>query len=107
HRARDKPPNEHPRHRGRLRRLPRRQFLHRPNNSRQSAMDSRKQLPSTEFDRLRNSIRPTGLTQDDAIEATQFAIWRYTELTWDASWVWRSPASEEAYWHLIDGANNN
>ena len=46
-----------------------------------------------------------GISLNDAIEATQYAIWRYTELTFDASWAWSTPDSETAYWYLINGAN--
>lgn len=46
-----------------------------------------------------------GISLNDAIEATQYAIWRYTELTFDAPWAWSSPDSETAYWYLINGAN--
>ncbi|ROR93094.1 LPXTG-motif cell wall-anchored protein/TQXA domain-containing protein [Salana multivorans] len=45
------------------------------------------------------------ISRNDAIEATQYAIWRYTDLTWDASWSWESEDSETAYWYLVDGAN--
>ncbi|WP_353114388.1 Cys-Gln thioester bond-forming surface protein [Microbacterium sp.] len=46
-----------------------------------------------------------GISRNDAIEATQYAIWRYTDLGWDASWNWETPASETAYWYLVNGAN--
>lgn len=46
-----------------------------------------------------------GLSQDDAIEATQYAIWRYTDLTYDAPWDWETEDSEDAYWYLVNGAN--
>jgi len=45
-----------------------------------------------------------GISQNDAIEATQYAIWRYTELDYDAPWYWTDQDSENAYWYLIDGA---
>ncbi|WP_160318849.1 VaFE repeat-containing surface-anchored protein [Arthrobacter sp. ERGS1:01] len=48
-----------------------------------------------------------GLSVNDAIEATQYAIWRYTELDYDASWNWESPNSEAVYWYLVNGANTN
>ncbi|WP_416447266.1 VaFE repeat-containing surface-anchored protein [Leucobacter sp. HNU] len=41
----------------------------------------------------------------DATEATQYAIWRYTDLTFDASWNWNSDDSKAAYWYLVNGAN--
>lgn len=46
-----------------------------------------------------------GIARNDALEAAQYAIWRYTELTFDAPWSWETPDSEAAYWYLIDGAN--
>lgn len=46
-----------------------------------------------------------GISLNDAIEATQYAIWRYTELTFDAPWSWSTADSETAYWYLINGAN--
>ncbi len=48
-----------------------------------------------------------GISENDAIEATQYAIWRYTDLTWDASWNFETPDSEAAYWYLVNGANTN
>ncbi|WP_146070270.1 thioester domain-containing protein, partial [Arthrobacter sp. GMC3] len=48
-----------------------------------------------------------GLSVNDAIEATQYAIWRYTDLDWDASWNWESQNSETVYWYLVNGANTN
>lgn len=45
------------------------------------------------------------LSANDAIEATQYAIWRYTDLTFDAAWAFETPDSEAVYWHLLDGAN--
>jgi hypothetical protein len=46
-----------------------------------------------------------GISASDAIEATQYAIWRYTELTYDAAWSWTDSDSENAYWYLVNGAN--
>lgn len=46
-----------------------------------------------------------GISRNDAIEATQYAIWRYTDLNFDAAWAWETPDSEAAYWHLVNGAN--
>ncbi|MEU4014933.1 VaFE repeat-containing surface-anchored protein [Microbacterium sp. NPDC028030] len=45
------------------------------------------------------------ITRNDAIEATQYALWRYTDLTFDAAWAWETPDSEAAYWYLVNGAN--
>jgi TQXA domain-containing protein len=46
-----------------------------------------------------------GISRNDAIEATQYAIWRYTELTVDAAWNFETPDSEAAYYYLLAGAN--
>ncbi|TQK73287.1 VaFE repeat-containing surface-anchored protein [Nocardioides sp. SLBN-35] len=50
-----------------------------------------------------------GLTPNDAIEAIQYAIWRYTDLTFDANWNWAGSDStanaEAAYWYLIGKIN--
>ncbi|WP_460785878.1 VaFE repeat-containing surface-anchored protein [Microbacterium tumbae] len=45
------------------------------------------------------------LSVDDAVEATQYAIWRYTDLDFDAAWSWETPDSEAVYWYLVNGAN--
>ena len=45
------------------------------------------------------------LTVNDAIEATQYAIWRYTDLGFDAGWNFSSADGGTAYWYLVDGAN--
>ncbi|WP_190279016.1 Cys-Gln thioester bond-forming surface protein [Dokdonella koreensis] len=46
-----------------------------------------------------------GISASDAIEAAQYAIWRYTDLDFDAAWNWETPDSETAYWYLVNGAN--
>lgn len=46
-----------------------------------------------------------GISRNDAIEATQYAIWRYTDLTFDANWNFETPDSGTAYWYLVNGAN--
>lgn len=48
-----------------------------------------------------------GISRSDAIEATQYAIWRYTDLNFDAAWNWENADSEAAYWYLVNGANAN
>ncbi|SFR78248.1 TQXA domain-containing protein [Microbacterium azadirachtae] len=45
------------------------------------------------------------LSANDAIEATQYAIWRYTDLTFDANWNFQTPNSEAAYWYVIGQIN--
>ncbi|MGW1143715.1 thioester domain-containing protein [Streptomyces sp. NPDC002454] len=46
-----------------------------------------------------------GIARNDAIEAMQYAIWRYTDLDFDAAWAWETSDSEDAYYYLINGAN--
>ncbi len=46
-----------------------------------------------------------GIALNDAIEATQYAIWRYTDLNFDAPWAWENDDSRDAYWYLVNGAN--
>lgn len=47
-----------------------------------------------------------GISLNDAVEATQYAIWRFSELDFDASWFWETEDSEDAYWYLVNGAND-
>ena len=47
------------------------------------------------------------ISRDDAIEATQYAIWRYTDLTWDSDWNFETEDGRTAYWHLLEGANGS
>jgi TQXA domain-containing protein/LPXTG-motif cell wall-anchored protein len=46
-----------------------------------------------------------GISQDDAIEATQYAIWRFTDLGFDATWNWADQDSENAYLYLQAGGD--
>ncbi|UUW91306.1 VaFE repeat-containing surface-anchored protein [Pimelobacter simplex] len=50
-----------------------------------------------------------GLSQKDAVEAVQYAIWRYTDVGWDSNWNWAGSDSEAnaeaAYWYLIGKIN--
>ena len=48
----------------------------------------------------------TGLSRNDAIEATQYAIWNFTDLWSDPGtpWAWETPNSEAVYHYLVDGA---
>ena len=48
-----------------------------------------------------------GISRNDAIEAMQYAIWRYTDLDFDAAWNWSNDDSKNAYWYLVNGANAN
>lgn len=47
----------------------------------------------------------SGLAANDAIEGAQYAIWRYTDLTFDANWAFETPDSAAVYWYLVNGAN--
>ena len=42
----------------------------------------------------------------DAVQATQYAIWRYTDLTFDGEWGGMSATSKQAYEWLLDGARD-
>jgi TQXA domain-containing protein len=45
------------------------------------------------------------LAANDAVEGAQYAIWRYTDLTFDANWAFETPESAAVYWYLVNGAN--
>lgn len=61
--------------------------------------------PAVSLADLAASAGVAQISRNDAIEATQYAIWRYTDLTFDAAWPWETPDSEAAYWYLVNGAN--
>lgn len=61
--------------------------------------------PAVTLTDLATAAGAPGLTLNDAIEGAQYAIWRYTDLTWDAAWNWNSANSEAVYWYLVNGAN--
>ena len=61
--------------------------------------------PALSLSAFGTAVGVPGISQSDAIEATQYAIWRYTELTFDAAWAWETADSEAAYWYLVNGAN--
>lgn len=61
--------------------------------------------PALSLEEFGSAAGAPGISRNDAIEATQYAIWRYTDLTWDAAWNFETPASEAAYWYLVEGAN--
>lgn len=65
--------------------------------------------PAMSLEDFRVAANVPGLSRNDAIEATQYAIWRYTDLSWDANWNWSGnddeAATAAAYWHLVNGAN--
>ncbi|WP_291279802.1 VaFE repeat-containing surface-anchored protein, partial [Galactobacter sp.] len=61
--------------------------------------------PAVSLEDFGAAIGTPGISANDAIEATQYAIWRYTDLGWDAAWNWETADSETAYWYLVNGAN--
>ncbi|QTV80081.1 thioester domain-containing protein [Microbacterium sp. NIBRBAC000506063] len=61
--------------------------------------------PALSLEALGAAAGVSDLSREDAITATQTAIWRYTDLTWDASWDWGSEDAETVYWHLVNSAN--
>ena len=63
--------------------------------------------PAVSLEDLAAAAGIAQISRNDAIEATQYAIWRYTDLTFDAAWAWETPDSEAAYWYLVNGANAN
>lgn len=63
--------------------------------------------PAVSLTDLATAAGAPGLTLNDAIEGAQYAIWRYTDLTFDASWAWNSANSEAVYWYLVYGARDN
>ncbi|RLP76860.1 TQXA domain-containing protein [Mycetocola tolaasinivorans] len=62
-------------------------------------------FPTLSLTDLEKAVGISNLAKNDAIEATQYAIWRYTDLNFDASWRWETPNSEAVYWYLVNGAN--
>lgn len=61
--------------------------------------------PAVSLEDLGTAAGVPNISRNDAIEATQYALWRYTDLTFDAPWAWETPESEAAYWYLVNGAN--
>ena len=65
--------------------------------------------PAMSLEDFRVAANVPGLSRNDAIEAIQYAIWRYTDVGWDANWNWSGSddeaATAAAYWHLVNGAN--
>lgn len=61
--------------------------------------------PAVSLEELAAEAGVPVISRSDAIEATQYAIWRYTDLNFDAAWAWETPESEAAYWYLVNGAN--
>ncbi|MFK4760529.1 VaFE repeat-containing surface-anchored protein, partial [Microbacterium sp. ZW T5_45] len=67
--------------------------------------------PAVSLDDLAADAGLPSLTLDEATMATQYAIWRYTDLGFDAEWrpwvdepvTWAN--ARTLYWHLLDGAN--
>jgi TQXA domain-containing protein len=44
------------------------------------------------------------ISANDAIEGTQYAIWRFTDLNYDTNWQWADADSQTAYEYLVAGA---
>lgn len=61
--------------------------------------------PALSLEELAQAAGLSSISLFDATEATQYAIWRYTDLTFDAAWQWNSDDSKAAYWYLVNGAN--
>ncbi|MGW4200775.1 Cys-Gln thioester bond-forming surface protein [Streptomyces sp. NPDC004726] len=61
--------------------------------------------PALSLEEFGTAAGVPGIARNDAIEATQYAIWRYTDLDFDAAWSWENADSEAAYWYLLEGAN--
>ncbi|MFK4790356.1 VaFE repeat-containing surface-anchored protein, partial [Microbacterium sp. ZW T5_56] len=62
--------------------------------------------PSVSLDDLATAAGVTNLSQDDAIEATQQVIWRWTELTYDiADYTDSTPNGRAVVAYLIAGSN--
>lgn len=61
--------------------------------------------PGLSLEEFGAAVGVPDISEDDAIEATQYAIWRYTELDWDAPWPFETEDSEAAYWYLVNAAN--
>ncbi len=62
--------------------------------------------PAVDLLELEAAAGITALSRDDAIEATQYAIWNFTDLWSDPStpWAWETPNSEAVYHYLVEGA---
>lgn len=61
--------------------------------------------PALSLDALGAAAGVTDLARNDAIEATQFAIWRYSDLGFDAPWAWSTTDSEAVYTYLVNTVN--
>ncbi|MBD0709568.1 MULTISPECIES: Cys-Gln thioester bond-forming surface protein [unclassified Streptomyces] len=61
--------------------------------------------PALSLEEFGTAAGVPGIARADAIEATQYAIWRYTDLDFDAPWAWETDDSKTAYYHLVNGAN--
>jgi len=61
--------------------------------------------PAVGLTELGAAAGAVGISRNDAIEATQYAIWAFTELTGTPAWAWESTDSEAAYYYLMAGAH--
>jgi len=63
--------------------------------------------PAVSLDDLGAATGISSLSLNDVAEGTTYAIWRFTELNYDADWPWETPASEAVYKYLVQGAKDN
>ncbi|MFK4730320.1 VaFE repeat-containing surface-anchored protein [Agromyces mediolanus] len=63
--------------------------------------------PAVSLEELGAAAGAPGIALNDAVEATQYAIWRYTDVGYDTNWPWENADSEAAYHYLADGAEAN
>lgn len=61
--------------------------------------------PAMSLEAFGATVGVPGISQNDAIEAVTYAVWRYTDVGWDSSWNFASADSEAAYWWLVNHAN--
>ncbi|MDT0203416.1 VaFE repeat-containing surface-anchored protein [Nocardioides sp. AE5] len=61
--------------------------------------------PALDLAEFAAEVNIPGLTRDEAISGMTTAIWRYTDVNYDASYHWISDNAEDVYWHLVNGAN--
>lgn len=60
--------------------------------------------PVLSLDQLAAQVGLPSISENDAIEATTYAIWRFTDVGFDADWYWETTDSEAAYKWLVNAA---
>lgn len=63
--------------------------------------------PAMSLEEFGEAVGVPDIARNDAIEAVQYAIWRFTEQPLsdpDWSWGFETEDSEDAYWYLVNGA---